>query len=182
VRITVLTSILVLFAAIGQAQTRESKATLSAIGGFGKTFDDEGSLGSGWLAGAAVDRVVFGTTRAELSIEVLTHDRDSGYFLSNGQTTIGGLSLVHRFGRGAAQPYVFGGLTAGHHSGTNTFSGLPVELSNTSPGFRTGFGVAIRSGGRLEISPEIRLNEFFIDDDSDPAMLFSFGIRIGLRL
>jgi hypothetical protein len=181
-RISVFTVIIVLSGVVAQAQSLESKGSASAIVGFGKTWDDEGSLGRGWLAGAAVDRVLFGTTRAELSIEILTHDRGSGFFLSNGQTTIGGVSLVHRFGRRTAQPYVFGGLTAGHHSGTNIFSGSPVNLSNTSVGLRTGFGVAVRAGARLEISPEIRLHQFFIDDDSDPALLMSFGIRFGVRL
>jgi hypothetical protein len=57
-----------------------------------------------------------------------------------------------------------------------------VKLSNSNLGFRTGFGLAIRAGTRFDVSPEIRLNGFFVDDDSDPAMLMSFGVRFGIRL
>jgi hypothetical protein len=159
----------------------QSPGTSSVIGGFGKTMDDEGSLGGGWLAGAAIDRRVFGNTRAELSLEMIAHDRDSGSFLSSGQTVIGGVSLVHRFGTGTVQPYLFEGLTLGHHWGTNHFNGDPVFISSTDAGLRFGVGVAIRAGRRLEISPEVRLNGFWIDNDADPATLPSFGVRFGWR-
>lgn len=164
------------------AQPPASRGSVSAIGGFAKTLDDEGSLGRGWLVGGAIDRVVFGKTRAELSLEVLTHDRDAGYFKSNGRTITGGLSLVRRFGGGNAQPYLFGGLTVGHHSGTNEFNGSPVRISNTDTGFRFGFGIAIRAGERFEVSPELRMNGFFVDNDSDPVTLPSLGIRFGWRM
>ena len=173
--------VFIAMAGAAHAQPTESRGTISAIGGFGKTLDDEGSLGRGWLLGVAVDRTIFGTTRAELSFEALSHDRNSGFFQSNGTTWIGGLSLVHRFGSGQAQPYLLGGLTLGHHSGTNVFSGQAVPLSSTTGGFRVGAGVAFRAGPRLEISPEFRFNTFAIDDDSDPAMLPSFGVRVGWR-
>lgn len=163
------------------AQPRESRGSVSAIGGVAKTLDDEGSLGRGWLLGGAIDRVVFGKTRVELSLDVLTHDRDAGYFRSNGRTIVGGLSLLRRFGSGSAQPYLFGGVTVGHHSGTNEFNGSPVRLSNSDTGLRFGLGVAIRAGRRFEVSPELRMNGFFIDNDSDPATLPSFGIRVGWR-
>ena len=155
---------------------------MSAIGGFGRTWDDEGSLGAGWLVGGAVERVIFGTTRIAGSVELLTHDRDSGYFLSNGRTVIAGASLVHRFGRNRAQPYLSGGLTVGRHTGTNTFSSETRELNVTNAGFGAGFGIAFRAGQRWEISPELRMNGFFVDNDSDPLMLPSFGIRFGLRM
>jgi hypothetical protein len=163
------------------AQPLDSRSTVSAIGGFGKTYDDEGSLGGGWLAGGAFDRVVFGRTRAEVSLEVLTHDRDAGYFQSRGRTIVTGVSLLRRFGNSRAQPYLFGGLTAGHHSGTNVFDGSPVERSSLDAGMRFGAGVAIRAGRRLELSPEFRLNGFFIDNGADPATLLSFGLRVGWR-
>jgi hypothetical protein len=169
-------------AGMARAQTVDSRSTVSAIGGFGTTYDDEGGLGRGWLAGGAIDRVVFGRTRAEVSLEVLTHDRDSGYFQSSGRTIVAGLSLVRRFGRGSGQPYLFAGLTGGHHSGTNVFSGSPAPRSSADAGLRFGAGVAIRAGPRYEIGPEFRVNGFFIDNDADPATLLSFGIRVGWRL
>ena len=180
-RVIVCSFALLLISTTAFAQAQEARGSVSAIGGFAKTLDDEGSLGPGWLVGGAIDRVVFGKTRAELSLEVLTHDRDAGYFRSNGQTIVGGLSLVRRFGSGNGQPYLFGGFTLGHHSGTNEFNGSPVHISNTDAGFRFGFGVAIRAGQRFEVSPELRMNGFFVDNDSDPVMLPSLGIRVGWR-
>lgn len=156
------------------------KNSLSVVGGVGKTYDDEGSLGRGLLLGAAYDRVLFGTTRADFSVELLTHDRDSGAFQSIGRTVIGGVSLLHRFGRGSVQPYAFGGLTAGHHVGTNTFATDRFPLSSTRTGTRFGFGIAFR-GQHLEVSPELRMNGFFTGNDSDPWMMPSFGMRIGWR-
>lgn len=172
----------VLFASSAHAQTLESRASFSAIGGSARTYDDESSLGGGWLIGGAYDRVLFGTTRVEVSAELLTHNRDSGYFQSTGNTAIAGASLLHRFGRGNAQPYVFGGLTIGHHSATNTLVTDSAAVSSTNPGTRFGFGVAVRAGERLEISPEVRMNTFFTDTDSDPWTLLSFGVRIGFRM
>jgi hypothetical protein len=171
----------VLVTTTAYAQGQESRGSVSAIGGVAKTLDDEGSLGRGWLIGGAIDRVVFGKTRAEVSLEVLTHDREGEFFRSNGRTIVGGLSLLRRFGSGNAQPYLFGGVTIGHHSGTNEFSGSPVRLSNSDTGLRFGFGIAIRAAQRFEVSPEIRMNGFFIDNDSDPATLPSLGVRVGWR-
>jgi hypothetical protein len=182
VRTTIFGVMMALAAVTAAAQTPDSRGSIGVIGGAGKTLDDEGSLGRGWLVGGAVDRVVFGTTRAEFSLELLTHDRDSGYFQSNGRTVIGGVSLVHRFGSGNTEPYLFGGITVGHDSGTNYFNGSPSPRSNADAGLRFGFGVAFRAGDRWEIGPEIRLNGFFIDNDADPATLPSFGVRFGWRM
>ena len=181
-RAILLAFVFIAMAGAAHAQGQVSRGTISAIGGFGKTLDDEGSLGRGWLLGAGMDRPIFGTTRAELSFEVLSHDRNSGFFQSNGTTWIGGLSLVHRFGTGQAQPYILGGITVGHHRGTNVFNGSPVPLANTDAGLRLGGGVAIRVNRRIEISPEVRFNGFFIDNDSDPATVPSLGVRVGWRM
>ena len=170
---------IVALAATSPLQAQESRGSVNAVGGFGKTWDDEGSLGRGWLVGGAVDRVIFGRTRLEGSVEVLTHDRNAGYFLSEGQTVVGGLSLVRRFGSGGAQPYLAGGLTLGHHSGTNSFVDERFPISSTDAGFRGAFGIAFRAGRRMEISPEIRLIGFFVENDSDPVSVISFGIRVG---
>lgn len=181
-RTAVFAVLLAMTAASAHAQPRESRSSINVIAGAGKTFDDEGSLGRGWLVGGAVDRVLFGTTRAEFTLELLTHERDAGYFRANGRTVIAGASLVHRYGRRQAQPYLFGGITAGHHSGTAEFSNTRLSRSNSDIGLRFGVGIAIRAGTRFEISPELRMNGFFIDNDSDPAMLPSFGVRFGVRL
>jgi hypothetical protein len=163
------------------ARPPELRGTSSVIGGFGETLDDEGSLGRGWLAGGAIDRRMFGNTRAEVSLEMVTHNRHSGVVQSSGQTVTGGVSLVHRLGSGKVQPYIFEGLTIGHHWGTNHVNGDSVFVTSTDTGVRFGVGFAIRAGQRLEISPEVRLNGFWIDKGADPATLPSFGVRFGWR-
>jgi hypothetical protein len=181
VRAIVLVFGLSLMAAPLYAQPHEPRQTVSAIAGFGSTYDDEGSLGRGALVGGAFERVLFGNLRLQLSGELLTHRRSEGFFQSSGQTITGGAALVQRFGHGSAQPYAFGGVTAGRHTGTNNFDGQRFPVSNSGAGLRFGGGVAFRAGRNFEIGPELRMNTFFINDDSDAAMLPSLGIRAGWR-
>lgn len=178
----VLALALLLSPAVALAQPQVSRTTATAITGAGTTYDDEGSLGSGWIVGGSLERVVFGTTRAEASLEYFSHHRNSEHFGSRGGTTVVGATLVHRFGRRRAQPYLFGGFTVGHHSGTNSFSGGSTDIASTNHGLRFGFGVAVQVGERFEVAPELRMNSFYIDRDSDPATLPSLGVRLGMRL
>jgi len=180
-RTTVLSLFLTFTATAVYAQT-ESKSSVSAVVGGGQTWDDEGSLGRGWLAGGAIDRALIGGLRAELSVELLTHERSEGYLQADGRTVIAGASLQQRFGRARARPYVFGGATSGHHSGSRTFVDVRSEDSSTDFGWRAGAGVAIGAGSKYEISPELRMNGFFTDSDSHPATLLSIAVRLSIRL
>ena len=181
-RIAILcTALLISAAGTAAAQPVESRTSVSGIAGVAKTYDDEGSIGRGWLIGGSVERVLFGTTRLEGSLEWVTHSRDTGHFAAEGDTVIGGLSLVHRFGRRTVQPYVLGGVTIGHHSGKSSFDDLRFTASSTDAGLRFGGGLAVLVNQRFEVSPEFRMNGFFIDNDSNPWMIPSFGIRLGYR-
>ena len=168
-------------AATAAAQPGDSRTSVSAITGIAKTFDDESNIGRGWLIGGAVERVLFGTTRAELSLELVTHDRDTGHFAAEGTTTVVGAALVHRFGRRTVQPYVLGGVTLGHHSGKSSFDQLRFTASSTDLGLRFGGGAAVMVNERFEVSPEFRMNGFFVDNDSSPWMIPSFGVRVSYR-
>lgn len=177
----VCTALFLATAGTAAAQPAESRTSATGIAGIAKTYDDEGSIGRGWLLGGSVERVLFGTTRLEGSLEFVTHDRDTGHFAAEGTTTIVGVSLVHRFGRRSVQPYVLGGVTLGNHSGKSRFDDLAFTASSTDLGLRYGGGVAVAVNERLEVSPEFRINQFFVDDDSSPWMVPSFGVRIGYR-
>ena len=179
---TTLLLLFVTFTATAVHAQTESKSSVSVVVGGGQTWDDEGSLGRGWLAGAAIDRALVGQLRAELSVEVLTHGRSEGYLQADGHTVIAGASLLQRFGRARARPYIFGGATGGHHSGSRTFVDVHSEESSTDFGWRAGAGVAIGAGSKYEISPELRMNGFFTDSDSHPATLLSIGVRLAIRL
>ena len=175
------TAVFLTSAATAAAQPGESRTSVTAVTGVAKTYDDEGSIGRGWLVGGSVERVLFGTTRLEGSLEFVTHSRDTGHFAAEGDTTIIGLSLVHRFGRRPVQPYVLAGVTIGHHSGKSSFDDLRFTASSTDFGLRFGAGMAVRVNERFEVSPEFRMNSFFIDNDSNPWMVPSFAVRVGYR-
>jgi hypothetical protein len=174
-------------ASIALAQTPGPRASVSAVAGTGQTWDDEGGLGRGFVFGIRGDRRLWGHTSGEIALDVLTHDRDSGYFKANGHTTFLTVSLIRRFGEGPVQPYILGGGLIAWHSGTLTFTGgVPVEVSSrdensTNGGFTVGTGFSVRAGERIEIGPEFRLLGMFVDDDSDPATAYWVGIRVAYR-
>src|SRR5262245_16541972 len=105
--------------AIAQSSSDYSSTAAGGIS-IGKTYDDEGQIGSGPLFGARIDRRLFGNTFLEASFDNLGHDR-SDRFVANGHTTLISASLIQRFGSTAAQPYVLGGMALAHHTGTAGF-------------------------------------------------------------
>jgi hypothetical protein len=164
----------------GFAQAQDSRGSIAGIVGAGKTWDDESDIGSGLAVGGRVDWRLFGGTRAEFAFDTLDHDR-SGVFASNGRSSLVSGSLLQRFGAGAAQPYVLGGLTATHHSGTTSFEDLARSTSTLDVGFHFGGGLAVRAGERFEIGPEARFYIISASDDAAPAWAYWIGARLGVR-
>src|SRR5262245_58060288 len=148
----------------------------------GKTYDDEGQLGSGPLFGARIDRRLCGNTFLEASLDNLGHDR-SDRFVANGHTTLVSASLIQRFGSAGTQPYVLGGVALAHHSGRAGFPELGIvnETTSTDPGVLFGGGVAIPIARRLEVGPEGRFYMLRADEGSSPAFAYWFGMRVGVR-
>ena len=160
-----------------------SRLSLGATGGFGQTWDDEGSIGTGWLAGACGDVRLLSHTDAEFSVDWLRHDRSTGAFQAEGHTTFVSAALRQRFGGDRANGYVLGGVTLGAHTGT---AGFPAENlinhnSSTHGGFMFGGGLSFRVGERMELGPVIRIAVLGANVDSDPASAIMAGFRIGLR-
>ena len=58
---------------------------------------------------------------------------------------------------------------------------MSYTASSTDLGLRFGAGVAVAINERFELSPEFRMNGFYIDNDSSPWMAPSFGMRVGYR-
>jgi hypothetical protein len=108
-RVGLLVLALVVSGAGAQAQTVEPRGTAGVVLGGGRTWDDESNIGGGAVAGGRAAWRVFGTTSLEVSADVLGHDRSGGFFEAEGRSVILGVSLLHRFGDAAAQPYLLGG-------------------------------------------------------------------------
>lgn len=149
--------------------------------GFGQTWDDEGSIGTGALAGGYADWRLGGHTDLELSVDFLRHKRAGGHFQAEGHTTFLGASVVRRFGGRAASGYVLGGVTLGAHSGTAGFPevNLITDTTGTHRGFLFGGGMAFRAGPRIEIGPVVRIVLLSVDNDSAPASAAMAGFRVG---
>ena len=157
-------------------------STVGGIAGGGKTWDDESQIGTGLLVGFRADRRLFHNTFAEIAIDDLRHER-TGRFSADGKTLIFTGSIVQRFGRGAAQPYVLGGVALARHSGTSGFPELNLLSSarGTSAGVTFGGGVAVRAGTRFEVGPEARFLILSPDTDSGPAFANWIGGRFAVR-
>jgi hypothetical protein len=165
-----------------QAPAPGFNSTVGVVGGLGKTWDDEGAIGSGALVGGRADRRLFGHTFAEISIDYLRHDR-IGRFTAEGHTILVSGVVVQRFGDRDAQPYALGGITVASHSGTFGFPELNLvsSTSSTSLGYVFGGGLALRAGTRFEVGPEARFLAFASDADSSPAFAYWIGGRFGVR-
>lgn len=168
--------------AAAQSVRQGFDSTVSAVGGGGRTWDDEGQIGSGIVVGGRVDRRLFGNTFLEGGLELLGHTR-TGRFAADGHTTFISGTLVQRFGLGAAQPYVLGGYTVALHSGTAGFpeDGILHDTGGTSHGYLFGGGVAAAIGDRFEIGPEARFFVLGSKDDSLPAWATWVGVRFAMR-
>jgi hypothetical protein len=169
------------FTAHARAQSTEPRGSVGGIVGGGRTWDDEGSLGTGVAAGGRVDWRIFGNTSVEGSVDSLSHDRSGGFFEAEGRTVFIGISLVQRFGSSAARPYILGGYHLAQHDGSTTFDDMRTERESTSHGFHFGGGVAIALGRRFEIGPEARFYMIQPDSGSDPALAYWIGGRLGIR-
>jgi hypothetical protein len=182
--VATMTTMVLLGSASARAQSSgtEFKSTVGGAVGGGKTWDDEGQIGTGLFAGAHVDRRLFGNTFAEASVDYLRHER-TDRFSAEGRSILATGVVVQRLGRGAAQPYALGGLAVARHSGTFGFPEVNIVSSTESTSFGVAFGggVAIRAGTRFEIGPEARFLILSSDTDSGPAYVNWIGVRFAVR-
>ena len=174
-----LLSVLV-FPAPSSAQTDDPRGSVAGIFGGGKTWDDEGGLGTGMAAGGRLEWRLFGTTSIEGSLDLLKHKR-SDAFQADGDSMIAGLSLIQRFSRTRVQPYVLGGVHLIRHDGTTRLGDMAVARESTDGGFHFGGGLAVRVNERIEIGPEARFFIIQADDGSSPAWADWIGFRVGVR-
>jgi hypothetical protein len=185
-QIILLSALLAAAAAVDvSAQTVDDpRWTFGGTIGAGRTWDDEGPIGSGWLAGGYATRRLSPRVDVELAVDVQRHDRSgspgSGYE-AKGHTTYLSASAIRRFGSRSANCFILGGGAIGIHRGTTGFIYEPVrvESNDTHGGIIFGGGLAFRTAGGLEISTPVRITLMGVDDDSDPVSSIMGGVRIG---
>ncbi len=158
---------------------QDHRIQAAVVAGGGRTWDDEGSIGTGVVAGGRVQWRLFGGTSIDGSLDVLTHERQAGTFEASGTSVILGGSLVHRFGGAAARPYVLEGIDLVRHTGSTRFGGNSTDRESTDFGFHVGGGLGVRVSDRIELGPEGRF--YFIQpaDSSAPAWAYWIGGRLG---
>lgn len=166
-----------------QPSSRDSRWTFGGAAGFGSTWDDEGSIGSGVLAAGYADWRWLRHTDVEVSVDYLRHKRSTGFFQAEGHTTFVSAALVQRFGGNAAHGFVFGGVTLGSHAGTAGFpaDNLIAENKGTHPGYTFGGGLMVRAAERFEVGPFVRVVFLTAESDSDVFAAGMAGVRIGFR-
>jgi hypothetical protein len=157
--------------------------TFGGTAGGGQTWDDEGSIGRGWLIGGYADRRISRNVDLEFSADLVTHERHTGpsSFQAEGHTTYLTVAVIRRFGPPRANVFVLGGGTIGLHRGTAGFADQPVQADTggTHPGYIFGGGFSFRAARNMEIAPIVRFTVLSIDVDSDPATSYMLGLRIG---
>jgi Outer membrane protein beta-barrel domain len=164
------------------AQASESRWTFGATGGFGRTWDDEGGIGSGWLIGGYVDRRLSQNVDVEVAGDLLKNRRTDA-FEADGHTTYLSAQIIRRFGSRDANFFLMGGGALAIYRGTTGFSdgSFHMEHSSTNAGFIFGGGMSFHTASNLEIAPIVRMTLMYIEDDSDPWSTITAGIRIGFR-
>lgn len=154
--------------------------TFGGTAGFARTWDDEGSIGSGWLAGGYVNRRLSKHVDLEFAADVVKNDRDDA-FQANGHTTYLSGELIRRFGSRSANFFLMGGGAIAIYNGSTGFAdnSFRTERSSVNPGWIFGGGLSFRTGNDVEIAPIVRMTLMNIENDSDPWSTFTAGVRIG---
>ena len=168
--------------AMAQPTATASNWTFGGAAGYGRTWDDEGSIGNGWLLGGYVDRRLSKNVDLDLAIDVVKNSRDDN-FVANGHTTYVSAQVIRRFGSRQANGFVMGGGTLGFYSGETGFSdgSFRSKRSSTNPGWIFGGGFSFRTATGVEIAPIVRITLMQIDTDSDPWSSITYGIRVGFE-
>lgn len=145
-----------LFALLGGAAAGETWS-VSGAASYGRTYDDEGNIGSG--LGADVGASYRLTRRFSLGGEyaLLRNKREFPFATWRGRTQHAAANLFVHFGSGKVQPYIIGGLGAVHH--TSLSEPRVIQGSDSAFGWAWsgGFGVRGYVTDKVFVRPEVRL-------------------------
>ena len=164
-----------------QAQTAaDSTWTFGGTAGYGRTWDDEGGIGSGALLGGYADRRLTKRLDVEVSADLLKNRRTDA-FQADGWTTYLAAQLVGRFGPRTSNFFLMAGPALAIHRGTTRFSDgtFHQRHESTNTGWMAGTGLSFRTRNDIEVAPLVRITMMNIDTDSDPWATITGAIRVG---
>lgn len=160
--------------------------TVTGSVGRGRTWDDEGSIGSGAFAGGGVEWKIRPRLSAMARVERLAHERHTGEdtLVFSGRTIFATAEMKYRFGDRGVVPFVAGGYGVALYAGELTQRFGPViTLHRTShSGTATGGGgIEVPIGRRLMLMPELRILFCQPNQDFAPWSAIRGGITVGWR-
>jgi hypothetical protein len=141
--------------------------------GIGKTYDDEGSLGSGINGGGGAGYRLSRRFGVEAEVNAFRTTREFASslpsFAAHG-AHVTGSGLVY-FGRSKANPYLIFGAGLLHITNTMDFGGIARNQSADGLSVNIGFGLKIFVSRHLALRPEFRL----YTGGGSPAVEAPFG-------
>jgi hypothetical protein len=155
------------FSLLAQAESR--KKELFGTLGYGKLYEDEGSLGSGGIFGGGIGYRITGRSQVNFEFSVHNNERaDNRLFFSEGTTYITGGSYQYHFASGKVQPYIEVGAGWAHFDGMKGWRGYDLPGNEGSvPEYSykgkqdmwywtIGGGIRFFLNDSLSVSPEVR--------------------------
>ena len=183
---------LVLTTVLGQSvpppPTAQGSTSLSVgiLAGHGRTWDDDGSIGSGSAFGGAVDYRFRPKLSVNGAVERLAHERDTGFLKFSGRTVFATIGVTYHVAATGVSPYVGGGFGGAFYSGElrDSFAAPPETRprSSTSTLGYGNAGVDIPIGDRVVLSPDVRIALCQPQDDFAPWSTIRFGVKVAIRL
>ena len=158
--------------------------SVSVLAGQGRTWDDEGSIGSGFAIGGGVEYRFRPRLSVNGAVERLAHDRDTGFLHFSGRTVFVTLGATYHVAARGVSPYVGGGFGGAFYKGTlnDDIAGDAVlHRSSTSTLGYGNAGVDIPIGHRVVISPDVRITFCQPQDDFAPWSVIRFGVKASVR-
>ena len=167
-----------------RATPDDHRLLLTAGVGHGKTWDDEGSIGSGVLLGAGLEWELNGHWSIGGRIERLAHHRQTGGHLAfDGTTLFATAEVRYRMGRADVRPYLVTGYGLAHFQGRLSNRAAPEtrDRQSTSGTVVGGGGVEITLGRRLLLVPEVRMQICQPSADFATWLAIRAGVSVGWR-
>ena len=159
--------------------------TVSVLAGYGRTWDDEGSIGTGGAIGGAVEYRFRPKLSVNGAVERLAHDRDTGFLHFSGRTIFATLGVAYHFAASGVSPYVGGGFGGAFYKGELVDGFVtPPQIRPRSSTSTLGYGnagVDIPIGDRFVISPDLRIALCQPQDDFAPWSAIRFGVKASLK-